>query len=300
MVVVRLWGGLGNQMFQYAYGYSVAKRNNDELLLDTTFFTEEYLTKNPRFTKQKLGVLQFPLEYKETFDSSKFKSIGVLQNKYINKLIRMPGEMVIRLKGDLSYVKEGRAEFIEKFKNIKRKNLYLDGYWQSEKYFKEYIDDIRKQFSTEDEQAEKVASTSGITDTNSVAVHIRLGDYAEGKRNKNGLFKLPFSYYEKAMNEIKKLENDVKFYVFTNDVKKVKEYINGMDNICIANEGRELSDIQEWELMSKCKHQIVSNSTFSWWAAWLNKNENKKIIAPDLVYGNKDIVPESWKRVPIE
>lgn len=61
MVVVRLWGGLGNQMFQYAYGYSVAKRNNDELLFDTTFFTEEYLTKNPRFTKQKLGVLQFPL-----------------------------------------------------------------------------------------------------------------------------------------------------------------------------------------------------------------------------------------------
>ena len=181
-------------------------------------------------------------------------------------------------------------------------NLYLDGYWQSPKYFEKYAEEIREQFYVDEQPIVDEADRIGITqDDDSVAIHIRMGDYAMSKNIfVNGLYLLPFQYYKNAMNEIKRYMPSQNFYVFTNDVEKARIVFEDISEITYANEERRLSDLQEMHLMSMCKHQIIANSTYSWWAAWLNKNERKIICSPNIVFANKDIIPEDWKKISIK
>ena len=301
MIVVRLWGGLGNQMFQYACGYAVAKRNNQVLKLDTRFFSEEYIKKNPHFSKQQLNILKFPIEYTETINTKgEFKFISFIQNRTISRLIRIPKRFKLWCDHGLLYIKETRLQYLPFINSLKYKNLYLDGYWQTEKYFKEFREDLKQQFSLLSVEASSYVEKVGINKENSISIHMRMGDYSVNKKKiRHYNYVISPQYYLNAIDYVRqKVENPV-FYICSNNIERAKELLGNSESFIYVNENRAMSDIDEFMIMSMCTNHIISNSTFSWWAAWLSQKEGIT-IAPDMFFGNANIIPDEWKKICVE
>ncbi len=299
MIIVRLWGGLGNQMFQYSLGYSIAKKKNSNLLLDTRFYTDDYIKKNPHFTKQKPNILEFPIEYKkETNLGGEYKLISFLQNRTISRIIRIPGRFCIKADNGIKYVKETRLDVDRVVLENPYDDAYYDGYWQSEQYFEGFKDEIKRQLIITNKAIEDEVITNYIDKTNAVSVHMRLGDYGKKRRKlANYNYVISPEYYIKAMDEIKTEVGDVKFFIFSNNIELARRLLDDKYDYVVVNEDRHITDIEEFMVMSRCKHHIISNSTFSWWAAWLN--DSGITIAPDMVFGNKKILPERWIKCQI-
>ena len=112
------------------------------------------------------------------------------------------------------------------------------------------------------------------------------------------IYLLEKSYFEKAIEKMNQLSPGVEIYCFSDDIPWCKKELAG-PNIHYIERSYNLSDFEEWHLMSHCKHQIVSNSTYSWWAAWLNSYSIKIVISPDRWFGNHDIFPSSWVKIPL-
>ena len=297
MIVVRLWGGLGNQMFQYSFGYAMAKRTGEELFLDTRFYTDQFIKKNPHFSKQLPNILTFPLVYKKQMNASgELKFICLLQKRMISRLIRIPTKFEITADKGIQYIKETRLNLYQRYIDNPITDSYYDGYWQSEEYFKEYKDEILKQYWFIDDDISGVIEKEELDDKNTVSVHLRFGDYGK-KRMLGPYYNYVISpqYYLLAMDEIQKRIRMPRFYVFSNDIERAKELIGCRFKYTLVNEDRKLSDIQEFIIMSKCHNHIISNSTFSWWAAWLN--DKGITIAPDLRFGNERIIPQQWIKI---
>lgn len=182
MIITRLWGGLGNQMFQYAFGYAKAKEIGTELVLDTRFFSDDFIAHNPRFTKQKLNLFEFPIEFKKTVNEhGELKIINQLQQRRVNQLLRVPYLSVIHAGNNITYVKETRMRFQPALASMNKDNRYYDGYWQTEKYFSKYKNSLIRQFSINSENANNFINDLGVLHDNSVAIHLRMGDYSKKK-----------------------------------------------------------------------------------------------------------------------
>lgn len=176
---------------------------------------------------------------------------------------------------------------------------FYEGYWQSEKYFKAIEEDIRKKFifpEIKDEKNLKILKS--IKEENSVSIHIRRGDYV-GHPQLDGL--APIEYYEKAVEYIKQKVEKSKFFIFSNDLSWCKENLpfkEGEYEVVDGNYGE--NSYIDMQLMSLCKHNIIPNSSFSWWGAWLNKNPKKIVVAPERWFTKEskfqyeDIVPKKW------
>ena len=173
-------------------------------------------------------------------------------------------------------------------------DIYLEGYWQTEKYFSAVAGEVRKAYDVDklmryvrEEKKDMLfeQQLAQITSTESVSVHIRRGDYLlpENQALFGGI--CTEAYYKKAMERIKKERPGCKFYMFTNDKQWAREWLAGVDNINIEDieivDVGEQSDYKEFALMSMCRHNILANSSFSWWASYLNKNPDKTVLAPD-------------------
>ena len=299
MVIVRLWGGLGNQMFQYAFGYAMARELNVKLKLDTRFFTDEYIERNKHFSKQELNLFQLPIKYRtEVNRDGSYKGISALQNRQISRLIRIPPRFSIITESGLVYIKETRLDYLKYLADNPVNNAYYDGYWQSEEYFKKYKDELKIQFTLDNSRVNEYVNRTGINCTNSVAVHMRMGDYVNSKKLlRNYNYIINPVYYIKAMDRIKNEIDSPKFFIFSNNIIKAMELLDDRYDVVFVNSDRYYSDVEEFSIMSRCSNHIISNSTFSWWAAWLS-NCNSINIAPDVFFGNKSIVPKSWIKVP--
>jgi hypothetical protein len=220
-------GGLGNQMFQYAFGFALAKRNKMDIILDIGFF-------------KRTG--------NWTIRNYELEQLNISKNKICNK---------------------GFFFFII-LRKIYKSRYYFEGYFQGEKYFADCTEEIRKEFQFKERLQ--------IPDGNTVAIHIRRGDYV--KLADIHLVCTP-AYYENAIAYIQsKIENPV-FYVFSDDLKWVRQNINIPRDSVFMNYNPSLPSSHDMQLMSLCKHQIISNSSYSWWAAWLNRNPGKIVVAPD-------------------
>lgn len=294
MVIIRLKGGLGNQLFQYATAYAIAKENNDDLLIDDTFFEKQDLR------QMKLNVLnienkkKYPLEQKSII-------VSCLNNKYLNKMFRILKIKKIRFKKDgVYYLEDRRTDYTEDIFRINSTNVYLDGYFQSYLYFEKYRQKILRQFEisflNNGELFEKE-----ITQTESVAIHIRRGDFLKHNKKKNTYnYVLELSYYFKAIKEIEKNIKNPTYYFFSDDINWVKKKFGEREEYIYISLTGENADVEELMLMKKCKHIIAANSTFSWWAAWLNENENAIKIVPNRDFGNHDMIPNTWIRLDYE
>lgn len=270
MIVVALQGGIGNQMFQYAAGKSLAFHLNENIVYDISAYKyDKYRQFNLSSFNLNLNFLSGLNRYKIFF----LKKMGL---------------------SSWSFYIEQNAEFNPSFFQFKN-NTYLNGYFQSENYFTNIASTIRKDF---DFILQPHPLQKEILQTNSVSIHFRRGDYCTNINTFETHGICSIGYYLNAIKFIKTKINNPVFFIFSDDIAWVKSNFKINDSVYFASENN-FSSYTEMGLMSICKHNIIANSSFSWWAAWLNKNSSKIIIAPqywfkDLQYLNNDIVPERW------
>jgi hypothetical protein len=177
-------------------------------------------------------------------------------------------------------------------------NIYLDGYWQGEVFFQEHKEQIRKDFTLKKISPRMARIIDEMAKINSVSVHIRRGDYVTNQAIKQIFCSCGISYYRKAIKKINSCIDNPYFYFFTDDMPWVKKYLITDKNMKLI-EGFE--DYEELILMSNCKHNIIANSSFSWWGAWLNQNPDKIVIAPKKWFNDpkaqesvKDLILIKW------
>jgi hypothetical protein len=297
MVMVFLRGGLGNQMFQYALGLELAKKNNTELLLDTAHLRDRIPRKN--FTYRNYDLDIFTLDAKFTGISKAANAVPV-PGLWLGLDVAATalGELV----GMHKVVREKDYQFDPSALSA-RGNIFLYGRWQSEKYFIEAESDVRAAFRFRHALEGEAASLAAfIKEKNSASLHVRRGDYVSFKNVQNLMGDTNMAYYNKAAAYVAERVKDVHFFVFSDDIEWCKKNIAldiPVTYVSAASEGPKASF--HLELMSLCKHNIITNSTFSWWAAWLNANKEKMVIAPKHWLADpsikEDIVPESWIRI---
>ncbi len=268
MIVVRLNGGLGNQLFQYATGRHLAHLNNSELFLDTSYLlsTNKYAS-NWNYELDAFNIISKIADEKllHSFHGSDFST----SERVLTRIISL---------GKNRKYKFDEYGFDEHVLELKG-NYYLRGYFQSEKYFKSIADIIRMDLTLKEDFIPKdQALIDKITGTTSVSIHIRRGDYIRNLSSMDAHGLCSKDYYTKSIEFIKReLGDDIHFYFFTDD----EEWINRemrWDINCTLISGK--TTVEDFYLMSLCKHNIIANSTFSWWAAWLNNNPDKKVIIP--------------------
>ena len=293
MVIVRVKGGLGNQLFQYAAGYSLAKRLNTMLKLDTSFYPQQTLR---GFKLDKLSV-----DYKETVVPGKMANL--FKNKYLNKGLRIADIRKLPIGSDAIYILETRSDIMDLFFTETAETVYLDGYYQSEKYFADFREDIFRQFKpcypaeSEFRQAIEMVRT-----TRSVAVHVRRGDFIKGAKDSNmNHYLLGEQYYHNALKYMaQNLPEDAVYYWFSDDIEWVKKRFSEKANYRFITLHTKNADIDEMQVMRNCRHIIAANSTFSWWAAWMNENPNAIRTVPERRFGNLHMIPEGWVKIAVE
>tara|TARA_B100001059_G_scaffold56775_1_gene51843 strand:+ start:23121 stop:24032 length:912 start_codon:yes stop_codon:yes gene_type:complete len=292
-IVVRIRGGLGNQLFGYAFGKNLAIKNNYELILDN-YNAFEYDKK----------------QYKRTFELDKFNTSFTYANK---KQLLHPFEKIQRniLKIYSSFKNFDQKLYIEnfgfgydnKYEKLKQIPLrFLDGMWQSEKYFIKIRKLLQKEISPSNQLDQlNLLNIKEIKSVNSVALHVRFFDDINSLEYHN----INSEYYKKAIKYIKNKIQNPKFFIFSDNPQNVKYKIdlNSINYKIVDNNLEKQNNFKDLLLMKECKNFIIANSTFSWWASWLGSFENKIIICPknliDFKYqvttwGFNDQIPDDW------
>ena len=285
MIIIKLIGGLGNQLFQYSLGRSLSIKNNDILKLDLSDFTKD----NPR--SYSLGYFNIIENFATEEDIKRVKKSGI--GKLADKLKPYYKRSVIKYKG---------YDFDSNILKLSG-NFYLDGYWQSEKYFKEIENVIKKEITLKEPLPSKYYELiNAIKNSDSVSVHIRRGDYVANKKFSKIYNSLDEKNYQRAIKFIAEKISDPRFFIFSDDIEWAKRNLDIPYPKIFVSDETEMKDYEELILMSLCKHNITANSSFSWWGAWLNENTDKIVISPDKWFNDKignakDLIPENWIRL---
>jgi hypothetical protein len=295
IVIVKLNGGLGNQMFQYALAKVVAIRHNAQILLDKDLFN---------LTEKKPG--HTPREYELDIFNIDSRDASNKELVYFERL-----SIFHKLKRELhlNYPKmcyEANFSYSDAIKN-KKPPVYLRGFFQSYRYFSGYEEVVRDCFQFPEAKMDGINKNilNSIKTTKSIAVHIRRGDYKTDKITNNIHGVCSLEYYQKAMEMMIEMNYDATFYFFSDDMEWVKSNFgdyNEQSNFVSGN--NEDDSWKDMMLMSNCDHNIIANSSFSWWAAWLNNNKDKKVIAPKRWFRDEekesytyDLIPPQWIRI---
>ena len=293
MVVLQLAGGLGNQLFQYAFALHLAKLNETDLIIDTAFF-DDY-----EWHEYSLGPFNI---------SAKTQRIGIapkwVKNKYLKEVFTLlnaekfffPKLFKLLIDDNLGVFNPSK---LSKFSNH---NIYIQGYWSSEKYFLGIKETLLKEFSINipPSPANKALLLQMI-ETNSVSLHIRRGNYVNVDKVNKIHGTCSMEYYDQAIAYIAKKVKDPHFFVFSDDIQWAKDNLVVPFPTMFVDCNDAAHDYEDLRLMQNCKHNITANSTFSWWGAWLNQNRGKIVIAPKKWFNSTkiattDMIPQNWVR----
>lgn len=279
-VTVRLFGGLGNQLFQYAVGRAVADQNKCGLLLDA------------RETNAKGGHWPFALSHfnitaglgdASNLPPSRSRKISYMLWRWFGQNPKFIREAGLGYNADIATLGAGS---------------YLHGYFQSEKYFERIIPTLRKEltFSTQP-SAQNADWIENIQASNSVSLHVRRGDYMTA----GGAYAVcDQDYYRRAVAHIvDKTQAEPEIFVFSDDPEWAKAHLDLGYKAKFSDHNDASKHYEDMRLISQCKHNITANSTFSWWGSWLNANLDKIVVAPKdwcrgEGVGNLDILPQTW------
>jgi len=279
MIIVRLKGGMGNQMFQYAFGRALSLKYNTPLKLDLSFLKNKNMGLNFVYRDYDLNLYNISEDFDFTWDE-----INVLAEPEY---------------GDLSF----NQKFVDFISNNFNKKIMIDGYWQTVNYFLGYEDQIKNDFEFRDKV--ELSNNQNILDmynkinnSNSVLINVRRTDFLNG--DFHGV--MGMDYINNAVDIIKSKVDNIHFFVFSDDIEWCQENIK-FDNMTIVDHSYKGDRFGYYlQLMKSCKHFIIPNSSFAWWSAWLSQSENKIVIAPkkwlnsNLVYTN-DLIPSDWIRI---
>lgn len=283
MIMVKLKGGMGNQLFQYAVGRALAEKNNTELKLDTSWY----------------GVVP-----DRQYDLDHYNISGTIATPAeISKMSSLLTRIVDRLKpfNRRTLIVEQSFKFDPEVLQL-GDNVCLDGYWQSPKYFNEIAPIIRQEFMVKGRPSGKNADYfEEIQSTTAVSLHVRRGDYVSNKNFNNYHGTSPLEYYEKAVAMVAEKVKKPHFFIFSDDSAWTKENLK-FDYPMTFVTGNDKTAEEDIRLMSSCQHFIIANSTFSWWGAWLAGNKDKMVIAPKVWFAARpgeevDLIPEEWIRL---
>ncbi len=283
MIIVKLKGGLGNQMFQYSFGKVLEFELNEQVGYDTSFYNKssiDFSLKRMNI-KGKFQNFHFGYYLSKIFENYELRSY---YNNYFRKLLIFYPMLYMDHKNfNMDEIKESDL-------------VYLNGYWQKFNLIEKYHDTFSLDFNIKDAlNLYNERKINQIRETESVSIHYRRGDYVSNPY----YVECSFSYYREAIDYIKKKVSNPHFFIFSNDMNWVKKFFDISESYSfIDNPG---PDYEHLHLMRECKHNIIANSTFSWWAAWLNTNFDKIVIGPELWWNDlqrkKDIYfPPTWLR----
>ena len=296
MLVTRIYGGLGNQMFQYAAGKSISLARSQDLMLDTNAYG---ISGGINRTDRNLDVFDFSLEV-------------VLENSSQVIPRRLPFGNLFRAKSYLEkkifnkYYYGWHPELYEDSSLV-----YLDGYFQSKEYSEKIRECIKKSFILKPNIHEEILQYRDIfEECNFIALHIRRGDYFSDPKITKWHGICNYDYYEKGINYLKKVLPGHRIAIFSDDLNWAKSNIKGIENaFSIADYaekgGVKLRASQELILMSLCRHFLISNSTFSWWAQYLCSNNGKIVVAPSRWNRNPkargiDLMSPAWHTIDVK
>ena len=289
MIIIRMTGGLGNQMFQYALYLKLCSMGREVKFDDIT----EYELDNARPVMLWAFGLTYPRADQEEI------------NKITDGFLKLSHRIRRKLFGRKS------LEYQEKNCNydpqvLQRDPAYLTGYFQSEKYFMDVEEQVRRAFTfsegiwkgQDEEIRRKMQNFLGqIQGCESVSVHVRRGDYLEKEEIYGGICTV--AYYKSAIEYMQRKRKESRFFLFSNDPEWVREWVNANyrgDNRFVIIEGtQEETGYLDLFLMSRCKNHIIANSSFSWWGAWLDENPRKRVIAPAKWANNQEFVDIYWE-----
>lgn len=280
MKIVKLKGGLGNQMFQYAFGQAWGQ----DVVYDASFFEKKRRERKVEIRQYELVFFNVSAQLLSKQQMKKYKKNNLLLSLFGIKT-KLP---LITEKTNLTYQPE----------LLKEKEGIADGYFQCPKYFENIREKLLEDFTPKAKpNAQNSALLEDMAQTNSVSVHIRRGDYL----NFTDVFHIcDIDYYTKAIEYIASKTQNPKFYFFSNDMDWVRQNIACRFEHKYVDINRGQDSVWDMWLMKNCKHNIIANSSFSWWGAWLNENKEKIVVAPKKWYANgwtTEIVVQGWHRL---
>jgi hypothetical protein len=287
MIILNLKGGVGNQMFQYAFGRKLSQKNDDVMKLEVDglaranavgdiyrdFALDAFAIDNTIATADEVRKLKYPYGVlSKGLRWFKAKILKQTNNGYMPQALNQTGD------------------------------LFLDGYWQSPLYFADIRDTLLTEFQLSKPLSPAVSSYQAqMAGCASASIHVRRGDYAKNPQVLKEFGVCEASYYQLAVEQMESQVLNPVFFVFSDDIAWVKENLSLPSSAVFVQEPT-LRDVEELALMSMCAHNIIANSTFSWWAAWLNQNPDKVVVAPTPWYEtarfDAHLIPSSWIQLP--
>ena len=276
MIITRLAGGLGNQMFQYAFARSLSIKYNTNLKIDLSFLKNRNMGPNFTYRNYELDIFNVVEDFNSTFENC----------------IRFD-------EPHLNYSKE----IVDNINRQIDKDIMIDGYWQSVKYFEESKSVIKSDFTfkslVDDSSVDKIKlMLDDIRSTNSVMLNIRRTDFLNN--DFHGVMGL--EYINKSTELLESKIDNPKYFIFSDDIEWCKENIK-LNNMVIVDHSYKGDRFSYYlQLMKECKNFIIPNSSFAWWSAWLSDSPNKIVIAPKKWFTNEsintsDLIPSDWIRI---
>lgn len=289
MIIINITGGLGNQLFQYAFGRALSIKNKCQLKLDISSY------QNYEWHDYSLRPFSIRENFADKSDcellkGEKFSFVRKIKQKIFNN--------------KKFYYSEKDLRFNEKYKNLANP-AYISGYWQSEKYFKQVEKIIRNEFKIVIPPSKPNQNLiKKIEKENAISLHIRRGNYANIKHVNKVHGTSPLSYYNDAIKVLIPKIPDPVFYIFSDDIEWAKKNLIINNETVFVDFNNSTTDFEDMRLMSMCKHHIIANSTFSWWGAWLNDSKSKIVIAPKIWFNDvnmnnqtANLIPSNWIRM---
>ena len=285
MIIVRITGGVGNQMFQYAYAKALEEKGY-KVKLDISVFETYNLHGGYQLSKYNINLdiaNKKEISIKKTFFDRVGNKLKIKNKKFLNEKSLLFDNNLL-------------------FPNSKS---YIQGYFQNEQYFCTIREKLIHDFQIKNQLTAytKKVSTQIKNGNVSCSIHIRRGDYILDKKVNKIHGSCEISYYQRAIKLINNKYKNVKYFIFSDDILWVKENLRVQNAIYIISDENRIPH-EDIYLMSICTHNIIANSSFSWWGAWLNQNQNQSTIAPKRWFfdeikeeESKDIVPINWQRI---
>lgn len=289
-IIIRVAGGLGNQLYQYAFGRSLSLRSGRRLLLETRNIMRD------SFRKYELHLLNIKEKFPDQFTSWCVRwATSESSGKWFQALF--PPARNYRI------IRDKEKGYDASVFNLKDGTLVFEGYWQSFRYFEPDQDIIKSELTFKTEPSRQNARMlDEIGKVQSVAVHVRRGDYVTNHKCKDLHGTLSLSYYQKADNHIRRNVTEPHFYIFTDDPEWANKSLTFSGPTYVVEHNLGKADHEDFRLMTHCKHFVIANSSFSWWGAWLANFSDKIIIAPKKWYQtdnfpHEDRIPSGWIRI---
>jgi hypothetical protein len=296
LVVTRLIGGLGNQMFQYAAGRALALRRGADLKLDVAAFTAGV------DTKRRYELDSFSIHGSAASDAelARFGRAGKPRSSPFDRVLRRL--RIERANGAWPIYRERHFQFDPAVPELQTP-VYLDGFWQSERYFSDIAEMLRQEFRVKGPMdLENKAFVARIESVNAVSLHVRRGDYISDPATNRYHGICSPDYYERSVEYVAARTGSPYLFVFSDDQQWTRTNLRFAVPAMIVDANPSDSGHRDMHLMALCRHHIIANSSFSWWGAWLNPSHEKIVVAPRQWFGvssndTRDLISRNWVRL---